>query len=408
MGKDYYKILGVDRKADDDAIKKAYRKLAIKWHPDKNPDNQEEAAEKFKEVAEAFDVLSDPQKRQIFDVYGEEGLKGGAPPPDAAGGGGGSGGGFSGGPGGPSFRYSGVDPETAQHIFESLFGGGGGGLGGLFGGMGGMGGGMGGAGGGGGPRRPVHVFSSGPRGAGSMFGAPSSGRPGTPPSPGVMFGMSESDDENPFGGGSSFSFGTGMGGGPMGRGAGAGAPAGPEAQQVPLRLTLEELFKGTTKKLKVTRHVHDDASGKSLPVSEVVEIGVKPGWKKGTKITFPGKGDELPGRPPADLQFVVDEVPHARFKREGNDLHVTVKVPLVSALCGGDASVDTLDGRRLSFKLPSLMQARASKTIAGEGMPISKEPGKKGNMVVSLEVAFPKHLSDKQKEVLRETLPAMA
>jgi DnaJ family protein B protein 4 len=61
----------VDRSANEDAIKKAYRKLAVKYHPDKNPDNQEEAAEKFKEVAEAYDVLSDPQKRQIFDTYGE-------------------------------------------------------------------------------------------------------------------------------------------------------------------------------------------------------------------------------------------------------------------------------------------------------------------------------------------------
>lgn len=169
-----------------------------------------------------------------------EGLKGGVPPEA------GRTGGTAQGPGGASFRYSGVDPETAQHIFESLFGGGLGGMGGMFGGMGGMGGmggGMaGGMGGGTGPRRRVHVFSSGPRGASSMFG-PS---PGTPPSPGVMFGDENSDDDNPFGGFGSFQSGFG-GGGPMGRGAGAGAPAGPEAQQVPLKVSLEDLYKGTTK-----------------------------------------------------------------------------------------------------------------------------------------------------------------
>lgn len=70
-GKDYYKILGVARDAKDDEIKKAYRKLAVRWHPDKNPDNAAEAAEKFKEVAEAYDVLSDATKRQVFDAYGE-------------------------------------------------------------------------------------------------------------------------------------------------------------------------------------------------------------------------------------------------------------------------------------------------------------------------------------------------
>ena len=83
MGADYYKILGVSKDATDDDIKKAYKKAALKWHPDRNKDNQETANKKFKEVGEAFEVLSDKNKRAVFDQYGEEGLKG------AAGGGGG-------------------------------------------------------------------------------------------------------------------------------------------------------------------------------------------------------------------------------------------------------------------------------------------------------------------------------
>lgn len=81
MGVDYYKILQVDKNASDDDLKKAYRKLAMKWHPDKNPTNKKEAEAKFKQISEAYDVLSDPQKRQIYDLYGEEGLKSGQYPP---------------------------------------------------------------------------------------------------------------------------------------------------------------------------------------------------------------------------------------------------------------------------------------------------------------------------------------
>jgi DnaJ-class molecular chaperone len=162
MGKDYYKILGVSQGANDDEIKKAYRKLALKYHPDKN--HAPGAEEKFKEIGEAYDVLSDPKKRQIYDQLGEEGLKGGVPPS-----GGGSAGGmpnFGGGMPGGNFQYSyHGDPKATfaqffgtSNPFESFFGGGGGGRGGedmdidigeLLGGFGGAGAGgpMGGGGG---------------------------------------------------------------------------------------------------------------------------------------------------------------------------------------------------------------------------------------------------------------------
>ena len=108
---DYYKILGVPRSADDRQIKKAFRKLSVQWHPDKNPDNKEEAEEKFKQIAAAYTVLSDAEKRKIYDMGGEEALKQG---------GGGGGGGSPFGPGG-------IDPHE---IFKQFFGGGGGPFGG--------------------------------------------------------------------------------------------------------------------------------------------------------------------------------------------------------------------------------------------------------------------------------------
>lgn len=126
MGKDYYKILGIAKGASDDDIKKAYRKLALKYHPDKN--KAAGAEEKFKEIAEAYEVLSDQKKREIYDNYGEEGLKGGA-----------GGGGGGGGPGGhTTYTFHGDPRATFAQFFGSAspfttffeFGPGGGGGGG--------------------------------------------------------------------------------------------------------------------------------------------------------------------------------------------------------------------------------------------------------------------------------------
>jgi len=101
MGKDYYSLLGVSKDADDNAIKKAYRKQAMKWHPDKNQNNKAEAEARFKEASEAYEVLSDPQKREIYDRYGEEGLKNG----------------IGAGPSGTSFNFT---PSSADEIFRSF------------------------------------------------------------------------------------------------------------------------------------------------------------------------------------------------------------------------------------------------------------------------------------------------
>ncbi|KAL4424051.1 hypothetical protein ABPG75_001352 [Micractinium tetrahymenae] len=422
MGRDFYAILGVKKDATEEELKKAYRKLALKWHPDRNRDKVEEATEKFKEVSEAYDVLSDAQKREIYDAYGEEGLKGGAPPPGAAEGAGFAGfpGGGGGGGGGGAYH---VDDETARRIFEGLFGSG------MFGGMGGMGGGMGSGGaGGGGPR--VRVFQSGqrkrrrgpedgerPGGSGGGAGGPrftrfrSAGNYGGMGGGGMggMFGGDEEEEGlgGMFGGmgGMPGGMGGGMGGMPGG-GYGRQAPMEPQKVEVPLNLSLEELYNGCVKRRKVTRNIVDAVSSKAMPVEETLEISVKPGWKEGTRITFAGKGDELPGQPAQDIVFVVRQKPHPTFSREGDDLVTNMRIPLSKALGGGTVDVHTLDSQPRVLRVPlrEVVRPGYERVVQGEGMPNSKT-GAKGNLRIKFDVAFPwQQLNEQEQQQLEELL----
>ncbi|KAL5571101.1 hypothetical protein UlMin_020698 [Ulmus minor] len=351
MGVDYYKILQVDRSAKDDDLKKAYRKLAMKWHPDKNPNNKKEAEAKFKQISEAYDVLSDPQKRVIYDQYGEEGLKGQVPPPDAGGPGGSTF--FSAGDGPTSFRFN---PRNADDIFAEFFG-----FSSPFGG---------GFGGGGGP--------------GGMRG-------GRFPS-----GMFREDLFGSFGEG-------GSGAGAASLNHGAFRKAGPIEKRLPC--SLEELYNGTTKKMKISREIAD-VSGKTRQVEEILTIDIKPGWKKGTKITFPEKGNEQPYVVPADLVFIIDEKPHGVFSRDGNDLVLLQKISLAEALTGYTVYITTLDGRNLTIPINNVIQPSYEEIVPKEGMPIPKEPTKKGNLRIKFNIKFPSRLTSEQKAGIKKLLGA--
>lgn len=133
-------------------------------------------------------------------------------------------------------------------------------------------------------------------------------------------------------------------------------------------------------------------------------ISIKPGWKKGTKITFSEKGNYEPGCAPADLIFVVDEKPHAVFKRDDNDLIVHLRISLLDALTGKTLNLTTLDGRELTIPVQDIVKPGQELTVQNEGMPISKEPGKKGNLRIKFEVKFPSRLTLEQKSDLRRVL----
>ncbi|MED6122507.1 hypothetical protein PIB30_040415 [Stylosanthes scabra] len=334
MGVDYYKILQVDKNATDDDLKKAYRKLAMKWHPDKNPNNKKDAESKFKQISEAYEVLSDPQKRAIYDQYGEEGLKGQVPPPDAGSGGASF---FQTGNGPTTFRFN---PRNADDIFAEFFG-------------------------------SSSPFGGGMRGGGTR-------------SFGGIFG------DDMF---SSFGEGRPMSQGPR--------KAPPIERTLPC--TLEELYKGTTKKMKISREIAD-ASGKTLPVEEILTIEIKPGWKKGTKITFQEKGNEQPNVIAADLVFVIDEKPHRVFTRDGNDLVVTQKISLAEALTGYTVHLTTLDGRALSIPINTVIHPTYEEVVPREGMPIPKDPSKKGNLRIKFDIKFPARLTSDQKAGLKKLL----
>ncbi|XP_024992251.1 dnaJ homolog subfamily B member 13-like [Cynara cardunculus var. scolymus] len=352
MGVDYYKILQVDKNAKDEDLKKAYRKLAMKWHPDKNPNNKKDAEAKFKQISEAYDVLSDPQKRAVYDQYGEEGLKGQMPPPDAAA-----------GPGGATYFSTGggtpfsFNPRNADDIFAEFFG---------FRGMG--------SGGDGGGVRGTRFSSN-------------------------MFGDNMGGFDNIFS-----SFGSGGGGGAFGNGGGVGSGTRKDSPiERSLPCTLEELYKGTTKKMKISRDIAD-ISGKTMTVEEILNINIKPGWKKGTKITFPEKGNEQPNMIPADLVFVIDEKPHTTFTRDGNDLVLTRRISLAEALAGCTVYLTTLDGRNLTIPVNNVIHPEYEEVVPREGMPNSKDPTKRGNLRIKFNIKFPSRLTATQKSKIKELL----
>jgi DnaJ family protein B protein 4 len=133
-------------------------------------------------------------------------------------------------------------------------------------------------------------------------------------------------------------------------------------------------------------------------------IEIKPGWKKGTKITFLEKGNEHRGVIPSDLVFIVDEKPHPVFKRDGNDLVVMQKISLVDALTGYTAQVTTLDGRTLTVPVNNVISPSYEEVVKGEGMPIPKDPSRKGNLRIRFIIKFPSKLTTEQKSGIKRML----
>lgn len=138
----------------------------------------------------------------------------------------------------------------------------------------------------------------------------------------------------------------------------------------------------------------------------MLTIQVNPGWKKGTKITFEGTGNERAGTCAADITFVIAEKKHPVFRREGDDLELAVEIPLVEALTGCTLSIPLLGGEIMKLKIDDIILPGYQKIIPGQGMPNSKEDGKRANMKLTFLVDFPKHLTRQQRSDIISILHA--
>ena len=354
--RDYYEVLGVDKNASANDIKKAYRKLAIQYHPDKNPGDKE-AEEKFKEAAEAYGVLSDPDKKARYDQFGFEGVSGA---------------------GGSGFGGAGMDINDIFSMFGDIFGGRGG-----FGGFGGF--------SGGGGSRPAKFRGS--------------------------------------------------------------------DQRVKVKLTLQEIANGVTKKFKLKKYVpcthcngsgaengavetcpeckgtgrvirtqqsffgmmqsevacpHCNGQGKIIKNKckhcngegivmgeEIVEVNIPAGVYEGMQLSMRGKGNagKFNGVP-GDLLILVEEEKHPTLVRDENDLIYSLLLDIPTAALGGFAEIPTIDGKAKVTIDPGTQPGKVLR-LRGKGLPTLNGYGK-GDIVVNISVYIPETLSKEEKKAVEE------
>jgi DnaJ family protein A protein 2 len=349
-----YEILEVAPDASPEEIKKAYRKMAIKFHPDKNPN----AGDKFKEISVAYEVLADPEKREVYDKYGEEGLRGEAGGfegddlfsffgfPFARQGGGGPG-----GRRGASRKRKGKDVMLAYPVtLEDLY-------------MGKQ------------TKFKLEKTVICPTCAGK--GASKAGsvtKCSACEGSGVQVTMRH--------------LGFGM------------------VQQ------LQEQCRqcgGDGEMIKPKDRCKTCTGDKVAKETKTLDVSIDKGMQHNQKIVFSGEADQAPDIEPGDIVLVLQEKEHAIFKREGMDLHITRKIKLVEALCGFAFTITHLDGRILLVKSQEgeIIRPGDYRWIVGEGMPQHRNPFEKGRLKVIFDVEFPEagSLSRDQMKGLVTVLP---
>ena len=173
-----------------------------------------------------------------------------------------------------------------------------------------------------------------------------------------------------------------------------------------LPLSLEDLFHGCMQKMTITRRVLLDDGMTTVVRDKILTIEVRPGLAEGQQISFLREADQQSNTIPADIVFVVKDKPHKTFRRDPQscDLLHTANITLTEALTGTDIELNTLDDRLLRIPINDIVRPGYVKVVPGEGMPDPKNPGKKGDLRISFEVAFPKFLEPERKALIKKAL----
>ena len=365
--RDYYEVLGVSRSADDNTIKKAYRKLAKKYHPDTNGGDPK-AEQKFKEVTEAYNVLSDKEKRKLYDQFGHAAFDGSAPGAGAQGGayegpfqGGFSGfGGFGGGANGSNgsyqeYHFSGDDMDD---ILKNMFGGGAGNF------------------------RQGRTSDGG-----TYYSYSSNGNTGGRSQGGFSGGFS---GFGRGGNGSGFGYGSGFG---DGFGAGSGYQSKGEDLHASVSITFDEAAFGCDKRITLT-----DGHGEN----KTLQVHIPAGIDTGKSVRLRGKGQPgIGGGQAGDLLLEVTVGSRPGYERKGSDVYTTVNIPYTTAVFGGEATVETLYGN-VVCKIREGTQSGTKIRLKGKGIVSMKDPKVHGDQYVTVQIQVPTGLSEEAKQKLRE------
>ncbi len=354
--RDYYEVLGVGRDASVDEIKKAYRKIAVQNHPDRNPDDKA-AEERFKEATEAYEVLADGEKRRAYDQFGFAGVEG-------MGGAGGAQG-FS-----SAFRDFEDIFGDFSGIFESFFGGG------------------------------------GSRGRGGR------GRGGVARGSDLRYDLEISFTDAAFGtkaeiayereascevcGGSGAERGSGRKTCPTCGGTGQVRRSSGFFSVASVCPTCKG--EGTI----IDRPCSACSGSGVVKKRQRVKVTIPPGIAHGQRITIPRQGDAArQGGESGDLHVVIHVAPHRHFERQGNDVYCALPISVTQAALGADIQVPTLDGKRVKVKVPSGTQHGKVLRLRNEGIPLGTS-GRRGDMYIKLQLVIPNRLSGRAKDLLRE------
>ncbi len=350
--RDYYEILGVSRSCSEKELKVAFRRMAKKYHPDANRDDPD-AEQRFKEVAEAYEVLKDPQKRAAYDRYGHAAFENG----------GGGGGPFGGGGFGPDFGASMSD------IFEEMFG----------------------------------DFMGGGRPRGGARAQRGSD---------LRYNLEITLPEAFFGKTATIKLHTAV---TCEACSGSGAKAGSSPRTCPTCrghgsvraqsgfFTVERTCPSCHGQGQIISDPCDACSGAGRVAKErTLQVKIPAGVEDGTRIRLAGEGEAgLRGGPAGDLYIFLSIRPHEFFQRDGADLFCRIPISMVTAALGGDFEAPTIEGKKAKVAIPAGTQSGRQFRLKGLGMPVLNS-SRRGDLYIQVDVETPVNLTERQKELLRE------